>query len=194
MAAPSEPSSVARWARWALIVGGAAMAAIMVISSYLGYRSARAAARAAGRGEVEVVLDRVRQDLHRRHGPPSEADLAEIRDELASRGLRYLAFVAPQQTIAAGVPVGGPATFAPEGPPFVMYEVGHRLRAIAREPAGPVGPRPPGVAPASAIGRRAARGRRAWDRPTTARACRGCPTARRAPTARRWRRGRGRSW
>ncbi len=84
-----------QWTRRALVGAAVAMAAILVVTAWLSYASARAASRLVARGQAESLLDVIRRELRAIDGPPSVADLETILSGLADRGARYLAMVQP---------------------------------------------------------------------------------------------------
>lgn len=110
----------------ALVIVAVAMAAILVATAWLGYRSAQDASRLVARGQAESLLDQVRRSLHELGRPPSDDELAALVAELADRGVRHLDFVEES---------AGPGT-----PPFVMSEHADRIRVVAMLPPRP-GPR-----------------------------------------------------
>ncbi len=150
---------VGHLARWGLLVTAAIMSAVLLATSWAGYRSARKAARTVTLGQGEAILHTVREAVGRFRGPPSSQDLEAILEQQAAAGLRYLALVGPggRTIVETGTPVGKPEDRRRGGGPPVpaVVDLGSRWRMSAALPAGrgsgpgdgPAARRPPGPGP-----------------------------------------------
>ena len=112
-----------------LVIAALAMAAILVGSAWLSYRSAREASQLIVHGHALTLLEQLRRSLHELGGPPTDAELDALAADL---GLRRLDFVEP----GAGPP-----------PRFDITQHGDLVRVVARlpPPPGPFRGEPPAI-------------------------------------------------
>ncbi len=128
-----EPKAPARLG-W--MITTVAMAAILVIGSWLNYRVVRAAVDTLNLGQAEALGNAMRS-----RRPQSEVDAATLQEILeahAASGLRYLAVIGPGDSILAeagtrSTPIVRPTSYRPDQA-SAMFPVGDRMRAFQPRP------------------------------------------------------------
>lgn len=117
----SNPSSIARWSRWALVAAALLIGVALVATVWTMHRGVDGASEALERGQADLLRESVRAQISESTGAVSADELAAIAEDLAPDGLRYLAVVGPDNQIAADA-----------GTPSVPREAMARELAFAR--------------------------------------------------------------
>jgi two-component system sensor histidine kinase HydH len=116
-------------AGWSVVATFALIGAALLATAWSTRSSVTSASVAVARGEVREVQGGVREDLSDVRGRPTQQDLAEILDQHASHGLRYIAVIDGGGFVAAeaGKPIAPLDTTRPDKR-MELDEIGGRFR------------------------------------------------------------------
>src|SRR5262245_48986151 len=106
----SMPVSRRALVRGSVIGAVVLMGAALLATAFASWTDTRAASSTLVRGQADTLQEAVRGALAELDGPPTNADLAGILDELSGDGLRYLAV--SDMTGAVGAEAGTPVVRA----------------------------------------------------------------------------------
>lgn len=126
------------WARRGLLATAVLLGVAVLWTAVSGYLAAEDASLALVHGRALDLADSLRRSLP--GGPPSDAALGTLVDELDDRGLRYVAFVRPDgRVVAQGGRAQGPSVreqdLRPDGAaPSVLSLGGDRYRVVLAPP------------------------------------------------------------
>ena len=128
---------IARWARWALIAAALLVGVALIATVWTTRRGVGDASEALERGQADLLRESVRARVAEASGPVTDDDLAEIVEDLAPDGLRYVATLDADGAIAAeaGSPSVPRAALARElvgVRPNVPVRIGGVLRMVDR--------------------------------------------------------------
>ncbi|ACY15725.1 sensor histidine kinase [Haliangium ochraceum] len=137
---PLDTSLSARWARWGVLIAALVMGAVLLLTAWTNYTHARALSATLTRGQGEMLFESIRQALRESEGPPDEAELALLVEELGEQGLRYLA-IAARPAVSSGTPLQAPARRRPANrlaanETVSLDDLGERIRMVFRIPEG----------------------------------------------------------
>lgn len=156
---PASLPSRSPWPRWGLLLVAVLLAIGLFWTALAGWYASNDASLALVRGRALDLADSIRRDMV--DGPPSDAALGTLVDELSDRGLRYVAIVRPNGKVAAqaGQALGPPPRVEDQAPPtgggiadpvpvgdgryrFVVHPPAHRPfgRRHMRGPRGQMSP------------------------------------------------------
>jgi two-component system sensor histidine kinase HydH len=124
--------------RWALVAAIVLMGAALAVTAWSTRAGVERASDALIRGQADLFQHDVRNRLSELDAPPTDADLAELLDEHAPDGLRFIATLGPMSQITAEAGSASPNDTAlawarqeSDSP----LRIGDRVRVIFRGPA-----------------------------------------------------------
>ncbi len=140
---------MARMPRLALVGTVLATVVALLLSSWSSWRGVRAAQEALVTAQAEATVRSVHEALRAAPGPLETADLASLLASQAESGLRYVALLREDGSVAAsaGESVGPPERGRPPGGGLSLERLRDRVRAISARPGRPRPPRRPGGPP-----------------------------------------------
>jgi len=93
-----------RWARWAILLGAVALAAVLAGTGWANHASLRASARELVEGEGLVLAQSLHSNMRSLGRPATADDLQAWIEDNADRGVRYAAFGGGRHRLEAGTP------------------------------------------------------------------------------------------
>jgi two-component system sensor histidine kinase HydH len=130
-------------ARWGLLGVSGLAALLLCVSAITSHRGASLAGEALARGQAQMWVHSLTQQLRVEAGPPTNEVLAQLVDAQHGSGLRYLALLGGrgEVLVEAGSPLFAIPESLPHGELFAMRPEG--VRAIALSPPRGRHDRPP---------------------------------------------------
>jgi two-component system sensor histidine kinase HydH len=155
--------------RWAPVVLGLAMGGTLAVTLVVGYLGLRGGGEALVEGQAGALVRTVSRTMRLLGRPPATSDLEEFLVDNRADGVRWIALVRGDGTVAAQAGVSLVGTFVPpgrSGGPPAARRVGERVRVAIPPPHdGPPPPPPYPPAGAPAGGPPGPPGPAAWDLP-----------------------------